>query len=104
MTLFESRYGYIKQPNPTTYVVGNYQIVAKLELWELSPIADKTCATWIESAAVFYNLKDAIRVALVFNSQDSLTQSVREFMLLQGHMVEQDNSRSIIEQEGKKNE
>ena len=96
MALYESKYGVITQPNATTYMVGNYQIVAKLELWELSPVPNPTTKTWLESASIFYTLEDALRVAIVFSKEDGLAVGIREML----YMITTQNKRTDSVQEG----
>lgn len=93
MTLYESKYGVITQPNATTYMVGNYQIVAKLELWELSPVAMPTSKTWLTSSILFTSLDDAFRVGIVFAKEDSLALGIKDFISASVHRNRSDSEQ-----------
>ena len=84
MALYESKYGCITQPNETTFLAGNYQVVLKNDLWELSPVARPLTKTWLESTSLFHDLNDALRVAIVFTKEDSLAPALKDLLMIQG--------------------
>lgn len=85
MALYESKYGVITQPDESTYIIGNYQIVAVAEMWELSPVETRTERTWITSPVMFTSLDDAFRVAIVFSKEDSLALGIRDMLYASIH-------------------
>ena len=84
MTLYESKYGVITQPNETTFIAGNYQVVLKNDLWELSRVPTLPAKTWLESTSLFHDLNDALRVAIVFTKEDGLAPALKDLLMIQG--------------------
>ena len=82
MALYESKYGVITQTDEFTYLIGNYQVSAFDGSWRLSPIAKPTQKTWLQSHADFDTVEDAIRVAIVFNKEDSIANGLKDMMFL----------------------
>jgi hypothetical protein len=93
MALYESKYGVITQPDESTYIVGNYQIVEVEDsgYWELSPVAMPTNKTWLTSSALFNSLDDAFRVAIVFGKEDSLALGIKDFINASVHRKNPDS-------------
>lgn len=85
MTLYESKYGVITQPDESTYLIGNYQIVAVADMWELSPIEMPTSKTWLTSPVMFASLDDAFRVGIVFSKEDSLALGIKDMLFASLH-------------------
>ena len=102
MALYESKYGCISQPNATTFIAGNYQVVLKHDLWELSPVAKPLTKTWLESTSLFHDLNDALRVAIVFTKEDSLAPALKDLLMIQAsRRQENDRTDSVQEDEAK---
>lgn len=82
MTLYRGKYGVITQPDESTYLIGNYQVVACDDIWTLSPVSMPSSATWLTGSATFDTVEDAIRVALVFSKEDGIANGIREMLVL----------------------
>ena len=85
MALYESKYGVITQTDESTYLIGNYQIVAVADMWELSPVEMPTSTTWLTSPIMFTSLDDAFRVGIVFSKEDSLALGIRDMLYASIH-------------------
>lgn len=82
MSLYQGKYGVITQPDESTYIIGNYQVVASGGLWVLSSVITPNNKTWLTGSAAFDNVQDAIRVAVIFGKEDSLADGLREMFHL----------------------
>lgn len=92
MTLYESKYGVITQTDESTYLIGNYQIVAVADMWELSPVEMPTSKTWLQSHVHFDSLDDAFRVAIVFAKEDSLALGIKDMLFASFHRKNPDHA------------
>ena len=82
MALYQGKYGVITQPDESTYLIGNYQVVACDDIWTLSPIEMPSAQTWLRGSATFDTVEDAIRVAIVFSKEDGIAHGLREMLFL----------------------